>query len=70
MKCVHCQGDMERSTSSFHVDRKGYHLLFDAVPAWVCVQCGESYFEVNEVESIQKAIQGLDTHAERLASSA
>ena len=68
MKCIHCQGEMQRRAAPFHVDRKGYHLVFDAVPAWVCSQCGEPYFEQAEVESIQEAIQGLDTQAEKLAA--
>ena len=70
MKCVHCQGEMLRGTAPFHVDRKGYHLLFDAIPAWVCTQCGEAYFEEVEVDSIQQAIRALDDQAMKLASSA
>ena len=69
MKCIHCQGEMRRRTARFHVDRKGYHLLLDAVPAWVCSQCGEAYFEETEVESIQEAIRALDTQAKRLATA-
>ncbi len=52
MKCAYCQGEMRRSTAPFHVDRKGYHLSLDEVPAWVCSQCGEPFFEEREVESI------------------
>lgn len=69
MKCIHCQGQMKRGTAPFHVDRKGYHLVFDVVPAWVCQQCGEAYFEEDEVSSIQEAIKTLDRHAEKLSSS-
>ena len=32
----------------FHADRNGYHLVFDTVPAWVCDQFGEAYFEERE----------------------
>ena len=70
MKCMYCQGEMRRGSAPFHVDRKGYHLLLDAVPAWVCSQCGESYFEEQEVDSIQEAIRALDTQATKLANSA
>jgi len=70
MKCMYCQGEMRRGSAPFHVDRKGYHLLLDAVPAWVCSQCGESYFGEPEVDSIQEAIRALDTQATKLASSA
>jgi len=70
MKCVHCQGQMLRSTAPFHVDRKGYHLALDAVPAWVCGQCGEAYFEQREVEEIQGVIAAIDERAERIARPA
>ena len=66
MKCVHCNGEMKRSTAPFHVDRHGYHLVLDTVPAWVCGQCGESYFEEREVEAIQGTITALDQQAEQL----
>jgi YgiT-type zinc finger domain-containing protein len=59
---------MERGTAPFHIDRKGYHLLLDAVSAWVCQQCGESYFEESEVEAIQSAIRGLDDNLAKLAN--
>ena len=51
---------MQRSKAPFHVDRNGYHLVLDTVPAWVCDQCGEAYFEEREVNAIQDAITGLD----------
>jgi len=70
MKCMHCQGKMERGTAPFHIDRKGYHLILDAIPAWVCGQCGEVYFEESEVEAIQRVIRELDKQTERLALSA
>jgi YgiT-type zinc finger domain-containing protein len=61
---------MERSTAPFHIDRKGYHLLLDAVPAWVCSQCGEAYFEESEVDAIQAVIRSVDEQTERLATTA
>jgi YgiT-type zinc finger domain-containing protein len=70
MKCILCHGEMVRNVAPFHVDRKGYHLLLDAVPAWVCSQCGEAYFEESEVESIQEAIRAVDSQAEKLGASA
>jgi YgiT-type zinc finger domain-containing protein len=51
---------MERKTAPFSLDRKGYHVSWDAIPAWVCTQCGESYFEAKEVELIQKAHTALE----------
>ena len=68
MKCIHCQGEMKRATAPFHVDRDGYHLVLDTVPAWVCEQCGEAYFEENEVEAIQGAITALDQRVRQLVA--
>ena len=70
MKCIHCQGQMKRATTPFHVDRKGCHLVLDSVPAWVCQQCGETYFEEKEVEAIQDLIRSIEEKAEALAMTA
>jgi len=70
MKCLHCKGEMVRQTAPFHIDRKGVHLSLDAVPAWVCKQCGEPYFEGTEVNSIQAILRAIDEEAEKLAKSA
>jgi YgiT-type zinc finger domain-containing protein len=67
MKCIHCQGQMEKGTAPFHVDRNGYHLVLDTVPAWVCKQCGEVYFEETEVDSLQALIRTMDAQLEALA---
>jgi len=68
LKCVHCQGRMVRSTAPFQIDRNGYHLTLDAVPAWVCSQCGEAYFEQKQVEEIQEMIESVDLGARKLSA--
>ena len=68
MNCIYCHRQMKHSNAPFHVDRKGYHLMFDTVPAWVCDQCGEAYFEEREVTAIQSAIKGLDQQAQQLVA--
>ena len=69
MKCMHCKGKMEYITAPFQINRKGYHLMLDAVPAWVCNQCGEVYFEEAEVEAIQEVLKTLDERTEKLAAA-
>ncbi len=69
MKCIHCQGEMRKGTTPFHVDRKGCHVLLDTVPAWVCQQCGEAYFEENEVVAIQDLINSVEQKADALAAT-
>ena len=68
MNCIWCRGRMQRSKAPLHADRNGCHLRFDTVPAWVCGQCGEAYFEEREVEAVQRAIKGLDRQARQFAA--
>ena len=68
MKCKHCRGEMKPGTTPFHIDRKGCHVTLDEVPAWVCEQCGESYFEEKEVNAIQELIKALEEKAEILTA--
>ena len=70
MTCIHCQGEMSRGTTPFHVDRKGCHLILDKVPAWICRQCGETYFEEREVEAVQDLAVSVQQKAEALALTA
>ena len=69
MKCLHCGGTMARATAPFHVDRKGCHIVLDSVPAWVCQQCGEAYFEEREVDAIQDLIRSVERNATRIAAT-
>ena len=34
--------------------------MLDSIPAWVCPQCGEAYFEEGEVDTIQEVMRLLD----------
>lgn len=70
MKCLHCRGEMKRGAAPFHIDRKGCHLTLDKVPAWVCSQCGELYFEAAEVDAIQDLIQSVEQKTQVIALAA
>jgi YgiT-type zinc finger domain-containing protein len=69
MECLHCKGRMERKTAPFSLDRKGYHVSWDAIPAWVCTQCGEPYFEAREVDLIQKALAAMEREGAALVGA-
>jgi len=69
MECVQCRGSLRKGTAPFGVDRGGYHLHWDAIPAWVCTQCGEPLFEGREVDVIQQALLALDRESEKLLAS-
>lgn len=59
MRCLRCQGPVHRGTAPVKVDRDGYKLAWEQVPAWVCNRCGMSYFEAQEVETVRKAVRAL-----------
>jgi len=70
MKCIRCQGEMAKGKAPFHIDRESCHLMLDGVPAWVCQQCGETYFEEKEVDAIQDLIRSIDDKLKALAITA
>ncbi|HHW79042.1 MAG TPA: type II toxin-antitoxin system MqsA family antitoxin [Xanthomonadaceae bacterium] len=46
MKCVICKtGDLQPRPVSVTVDRQGALLVVEGVPALVCDNCGERYFD-------------------------
>lgn len=67
MECLHCQGTLIRKKVSYTVNRNGYHLIIDDVPAWVCEQCGEPLFDEETVDAIQEMLSELDLRLEKLA---
>jgi len=60
----------EEGAAPFHIDRERCHLMLESVPAWVCEQCGEAYFEETEVDAIQDLIRAIDDRTEALALTA
>ncbi len=61
---------MVRGKAPFHIDRNDVHISLDSVPAWVCTQCGEAYFEETEVNAVQDLIRAVDEQTDKLAHSA
>ena len=61
---------MEKGTAPLHIDRKGCHLTLDNVPAWICSQCGEAYFEESEVAAVQELITVIDQKSQSLVVNA
>ncbi len=60
MDCLHCQRLLAKEQVSYTVNRQGYHLILDDVPAWVCQQCGEPLFSENTVTIIQAMLTRID----------
>lgn len=70
MNCMYYKGEMVRGSAPFHIDRKDVHVSFDTVPAWVCSQCGEVYFEEAEVNAVQNIMRAVDEKAGKLVRTA
>ncbi|MCX7855871.1 MAG: type II toxin-antitoxin system MqsA family antitoxin [Anaerolineae bacterium] len=69
MECFYCKGTLVRKPVSYTATRKGYHLIVDAVPAWVCDQCDEVLFDEEAVRAIQAMLEEIDRRIEALAFS-
>ena len=54
------------SLSTRTVNRKGYHLIIDDVPAYICEQCNEPLFPEEAVELVQEMIRNLDSRRREL----
>ena len=67
MECLYCKGTLIRKSVNYTASRKGYHLIIDDVPAWVCEQCGEPLYEEDTVEAIQQILLGVDARLEEAA---
>jgi len=57
---------MKKGKTTYTINKKGYHLLIDEVPAWICEQCGEPYFEGDVVDAIQKVVGAVDVRVENV----
>jgi YgiT-type zinc finger domain-containing protein len=51
---------------SYTATRKGYHLIIDDLPAWVCEQCGEPLFGERTVDAIQEMLREVDVRMKTL----
>ena len=70
MNSFHCQAELQRGTTTFTDSRKGYVLVLQDVPAWVCPQCGEPLLEEAAVEGIQTVLRTLDEQVQKLHQAA
>lgn len=70
MNCPHCDGTLTFGTTSYVINRNGYHLIIDDVPAFICEQCGEPLFTEEAVHLVQQMVRTLDTQRRALSSIA
>jgi hypothetical protein len=59
MRCLRCQGPIERGTAPVCLEGQGYRMAWEQVPAWVCTRCELAYFEPEEVETVREALRAM-----------
>lgn len=59
MNCFMCKGDLEEKRVNYIVDLKETIIIIKSVPAKVCKQCGEQYFDDEIAENIEKIVNKL-----------
>lgn len=57
MRCVICKsGDVQPGSTTFTVERGNMTLVLKGVPARVCSQCGEAYFDEATTQHIEDIV--------------
>jgi len=67
MSCSPCQDQLRPGKTSYTINRNGYHLIIDDVPALICKQCHEPLFTEDAVRLVQQTIRSLDARRQELS---
>ncbi len=59
MNCFKCKGNLEEKNVNYMVDLEETIIIIKGVPARVCTQCGEQYFDDETAENIEKIVDQL-----------
>ena len=63
MICHFCKNKLKPRKITYNINRQGYDVILREVPAYVCQECGEMFFEEKSVDLIQSLIKEVDTKA-------
>jgi YgiT-type zinc finger domain-containing protein len=59
--CNVCHGHVEIKLTTYTQWFEGRLIVVENVPAWVCTQCGETYYDPEVVERLQSVIWSAET---------
>lgn len=59
MNCFVCKGELKEKKVNYFVDLDNTIIIIKEVPAKVCCQCGEKYFDDKTSENIEKIVNQL-----------
>jgi YgiT-type zinc finger domain-containing protein len=58
MKCLSCKtGEPKLGTTTFAAERDGVLVVVKHVPALICAQCGEEYFEGRVTDGLMEQVK-------------
>jgi YgiT-type zinc finger domain-containing protein len=55
-QCSFCGGELKDELTQHEYRGEGKLFVFEDVPAEVCQQCGEKYFDLKVVEAMEQAV--------------
>jgi YgiT-type zinc finger domain-containing protein len=58
-KCSECSGQVRRKTIAQEFEKEGVTVKLSGLKAWVCVRCGEIYFEPGGAQQVVQAVNSL-----------
>jgi YgiT-type zinc finger domain-containing protein len=58
-KCSECGGQVRRKTIAQEFEKEGVTVKLSGLKAWVCVRCGEVYFEPGGAQQVVQAVNSL-----------
>lgn len=59
MECFKCKGKLEEKKVNYVVDLENTIIVIKGVPAKVCINCGEQYFNDETSENIESIVNQL-----------
>lgn len=57
MNCFMCKGQMRPGNVNHIVDRDGEIIIIKNVPAIVCKQCGEAFYDNEVMKKVEKIVE-------------
>lgn len=59
MNCFKCEGNLKEKKVNYFVDLESTIIIIKGVPAKVCSQCGEQYFDDDTAENIDRIVNQM-----------
>jgi YgiT-type zinc finger domain-containing protein len=59
MNCIVCKGELTKKDINHIADIDGHIIIIKNVPAEVCEQCGESFFENQVALTLEKIVDEI-----------